>query len=78
MFQPENVDHVIDHIAADLCVRYPEVPCERIEAIVADARKQIESENHHPEFIGALVEHAAKDVIHSFAGAPEPATGVTC
>jgi len=24
----------VDHIAADLCVRYPQVPCERIEAMV--------------------------------------------
>ena len=78
MFQTENVEHVMDHIAQDLCVRYPEVPCERIEAIVATEYARLKDENNHPEFLGALVEHAAKDQIHAFAGAPEPATGVTC
>ena len=77
MFSEQNVDHVIDHIAQDLCARYPEVACERIEAIVASARERIEVGNHHPEFIGALVENAAKDEIHAIAGAPLPATGVT-
>lgn len=77
MLQPENVEHVIEHVAADLCERYPEVPCERVEAIVASARARLEGQNHHPEFLAALVEHAAKDEIHRFAGAPLPATSVT-
>ena len=46
MFQPENVEHVMDHIAQDLCVRYPEVPCERIEAIVATEYARLKAENH--------------------------------
>ena len=45
-----NVDHVAANIAADLCVRYPQVACERIEAMVASARERIEPTNTHPEF----------------------------
>ena len=40
-----NVDHVAANIAADLCVRYPQVACERIEAMVASARERIEPTN---------------------------------
>ena len=28
-----HVDHVMTNMAADLCVRYPQVACERIEAM---------------------------------------------
>ena len=81
MLQPTNVEHVMEHIAADLCTRYPEVACERIEAIVQTHYQRLAhesgDEHHHPEFLGALVEHAAKEEIHEIDGAPRPATGVT-
>ena len=55
-----HVDHVMTNMAADLCVRYPQVACERIEAMVASARERIEPTNQHPEFLAPLVEHAVK------------------
>lgn len=73
-----NVDHVAGNIAADLCVRYPQVACERIEAMVASARERIEPTNTHPEFIAPLIEHAVRIELHDLAGAPVPPTSATC
>lgn len=73
-----NVDHVAANIAADLCVRYPQVACERIEAMVASARARIEPTNTHPEFIAPLIEHAVRIELHDLAGAPVPPTSATC
>lgn len=73
-----NVDHVVESIAADLCVRYPQVACERIEAMVATAREQIEPGNEHPEFLAPLIEHAVRVELHDLAGAPLPPTRPTC
>lgn len=73
-----NIDHVVENIAADLCVRYPEVACERIEAMVATARERIEPTNEHPEFLAPLIEHAVKVELHALAGAPVPPTSATC
>ncbi len=72
------IDHVVENIAADLCVRYPQVACERIEAMVASARERIEPGNEHPEFLAPLIEHAAKIELHTLAGAPVPPTSATC
>ena len=73
-----NVDHVAANIAADLCVRYPQVAGERIEAMVASARERIEPTNTHPEFIAPLIEHAVRIELHDLAGAPVPPTSATC
>ena len=73
-----NVDHVAANIAADLCVRYPQVACERIEAMVASARERIEPTNAHPEFLAPLIEHAVRIELHDLAGAPLPPTTATC
>ncbi|KRE36053.1 hypothetical protein ASG73_15465 [Janibacter sp. Soil728] len=73
-----NVDHVAASIAADLCVRYPTVACERIEAMVASARERIEPTNEHPEFLAPLIEHAVRIELHDLAGAPVPPTSATC
>ncbi|EKA62359.1 MULTISPECIES: three-helix bundle dimerization domain-containing protein [Janibacter] len=73
-----HVDHVMTNMAADLCVRYPQVACERIEAMVASARERIEPTNQHPEFLAPLVEHAVKIELHELAGAPVPPTSATC
>ncbi|SMC72978.1 three-helix bundle dimerization domain-containing protein [Janibacter indicus] len=73
-----NVDHVAANIAADLCVRYPQVACERIEAMVASARERIEPTNTHAEFIAPLIEHAVRIELHDLAGAPVPPTSATC
>ena len=73
-----HVDHVMTNLAADLCVRYPQVACERIEAMVASARERIEPTNQHPEFLAPLVEHAVKIELHELAGAPVPPTSATC
>ena len=73
-----NVDHVAANIAADLCVRSPQVACERIEAMVASARERIEPTNTHPEFIAPLIEHAVRIELHDLAGAPVPPTSATC
>lgn len=73
-----HVDHIAEHIAADLCVRYPQVPCERIEAMVASARERLEPENHHPEFLAPLIEHAVKVELHALAGTPLPPRSATC
>ncbi|MBA4085994.1 hypothetical protein N5P18_04930 [Janibacter terrae] len=77
MFSP-HMDHVMANMAADLCVRYPQVACERIEAMVATARERIEPTNLHPEFLAPLVEHAVKIELHDLAGAPVPPSGATC
>ena len=81
MLQPITVEHVMTNIASDLCRRYPELACERIEAMVETEHERLAHESgekhHHPEFLGALVEHAVKDRLHEIAGAPRPATGVT-
>ncbi|QBF47186.1 three-helix bundle dimerization domain-containing protein [Janibacter limosus] len=73
-----NVDHVVTNIAADLCVRYPQVACERIEAMVATARERMEATNTHPEFLAPLIEHAVRIELHDLAGAPVPPTSATC
>lgn len=73
-----HIDHVVESIAADLCVRYPQVACERIEAMVATARERIEPTNAHPEFLAPLIEHAVKIELHALAGAPVPPTCATC
>ncbi|MDN5718296.1 MAG: hypothetical protein L0G89_13800, partial [Janibacter sp.] len=73
-----NVDHVVTNIAADLCVRYPQVACERIEAMVATAREHMEATNTHPEFLAPLIEHAVRIELHDLAGAPVPPTSATC
>ena len=73
-----HVDHVMTNMAADLCVRYPQVACERIEAMVASARERIEPTNTHPEFIAPLIEHAVRIELHDLAGAPVPPTSATC
>lgn len=73
-----HIDHVVENIAADLCVRYPQVACERIEAMVATARERIEPTNTHPEFLAPLIEHAVKIELHALAGAPVPPTRATC
>ena len=73
-----NVDHVVTNIAADLCVRYPQVACERIEAMVATARERMEATNTHPEFLAQLIEHAVRIELHDLAGAPVPPTSATC
>lgn len=73
-----NIEHVVENIAADLCVRYPQVACERIEAMVATARERIEPENEHPEFLAPLIEHAVRVELHDLAGAPAPPTSPTC
>lgn len=72
------IDHVVANIAADLCVRYPQVACERIEAMVATARAEIEPANQHPEFLAPLIEHAVRIELHDLAGAPLPPTSATC
>ncbi len=72
------MDHVIANIAADLCVRYPQVACERIEAMVETARERLEPDNEHPEFLAPLIEHAVKVELHALAGAPAPPTSATC
>lgn len=71
-------DHVMASMAADLCVRYPQVACERIEAMVESARTRLEATNQHPEFLAPLVEHAVKIELHDLAGAPAPPTSATC
>ncbi|CAM4194900.1 three-helix bundle dimerization domain-containing protein [Janibacter anophelis] len=73
-----NVDHVVTNIAHDLCVRYPQVPCERVEAMVMSARERIEATNLHPEFLAPLIEHAVRIELHDLAGAPLPPTSATC
>ncbi|UUZ45175.1 hypothetical protein LP422_02530 [Janibacter limosus] len=73
-----NVDHVVTNIAADLCVRYPQVACERIRAMVATARERMEATNTHPEFLAPLIEHAVRIELHDPAGAPVPPTSATC
>ena len=73
-----TVDHVVDHIAADLCVHYPQVPCERIEAMVETARERLETTNAHPEVLAPLIEHAVRAELHELAGAPLPPTSATC
>lgn len=73
-----NVDHVVANIAADLCVRYPQVACERIEAMVATARERIEPTNTHSEFLAPLIEHVVRIELHDVAGAPAPPTCATC
>ena len=72
------IDQVVANIATDLCVRYPHVACERIEAMVATARAEIEPTNHHPEFLAPLIEHAVRIELHDLAGAPLPPTSATC
>lgn len=73
-----HVDHIAARITADLCVRYPQVACERIEAMVATARERLEPGNEHPEFLAPLIEHAVKIELHALAGAPMPPTSATC
>lgn len=73
-----HIDHAVEHIAADLCVRYPQVACERIEAMVESARARLEADNHHTEFLAPLIEHAVKIELHALAGAPLPPTSATC
>lgn len=73
-----NVDHAVTHIAHDLCVRYPQVPCERVEAMVMSARERIGATNLHPEFLAPLIEHAVRIELHDLAGAPLPPTSATC
>ncbi|WP_370894592.1 three-helix bundle dimerization domain-containing protein [Janibacter sp. GXQ6167] len=72
MLSHESFDHVFAHIARDLAARYEGVvPAERVEAIVQDARAELEPGSHHPEFLAGLVEHAAKERLHALV---EPAT----
>ena len=73
-----NVDHVVTNIAADLCVRYPQVACERIEALVATARERKAAPNTHPAVLAPLIEHAVRIELHDLAGAPVPPTSATC
>lgn len=72
------IDHVVANIAADLCVRYPQVACERIEAMVQTERERLEPDNLHPEFLAPLIEHAVKIELHALVGAPAPPTTATC
>ncbi|GAB97061.1 protein-tyrosine-phosphatase [Kineosphaera limosa] len=63
-------DRVIARITDDLAQRYADTSTRaQVEAIIADARRQIESTSHHPEFVPALVEHYAHDVLATRARA---------
>ena len=46
--------------------------------MVASARERLEPENHHPEFLAPLIEHAVKVELHAVAGAPLPPRSATC
>ena len=41
MLQPITVEHVMTNIASDLCRRYPELACERIEAMVETEHERL-------------------------------------
>lgn len=63
-------DRVIARITEDLVERYADTSSrQQVEAVVTQARRQLESTTHHPEFVPSLVEHYARDVLATRARA---------
>lgn len=63
-------DRVIARVTDDLVDRFSDTfDRPTVEAVVARTRAELEATSHHPEFVPALVEHYARDVLVSRAHA---------
>lgn len=63
-------DRVIGRVTDDLADRFSGTfDRATVESVVAQARAELEATSHHPEFVPALVEHYARDVLVSRAHA---------